>query len=173
MEEDVRKQRPHEQKRRRAWILDADDAGLPGPPKVSRHDLQSPARGAVDAARVERHEERGVGLFVHAQHEVLPDRRPGERHPLLGDTAQDDPRIGRGVHVLQVGDAGRKLDVAVHGRVEQRLLGVEVAEDGRRGDVQLRGDVGERGRSKPFLGEYVARGLEDLLPMDARRSSHL
>lgn len=126
VKEDVREKRSHEQEGGGARVFDADHARLVRPPKISRHNLQPPPRGAVVAAGIEGNEQRRIRLLVHAQHEVLADRRFRKGNPLFGDAAQDDPRIAGGIDVLQIGDAGRQLHVAVHRGVEQRLLGIEV-----------------------------------------------
>ena len=144
MKEDIRKQRTHEQQRRCAGIFDADHAGLVRSQKIARHDLQSSSRRAVVAAGIEGDDEGGVPLLVHAEHEVLSDRRFRERNPLFSNAAQDDARIAASVDMLQIGDACRQLNVAVHRGVEQRLLGVEVAQNGGGGDPQLSSDIGER-----------------------------
>ena len=173
MKKDVRKQRPHEQQRSGTGIFDADHARLVRSPKISRHNLQASARRTVVAARVERNEQRGVRLLVHAEHEMLTDRRFRERDPLFGDAAQDDARVRGGVDVLKVCDAGGQLNVAVHRGVEQGLFGVEVAKDGGSGDLQLRGDVCQRCGRESLLREDVTSCLKDLLAMDERRPSHL
>ena len=173
MKEDVREKRSHEQEGGGARVFDADHARLVRPPKISRHNLQSPPGGAVVAAGIEGNEQRRIRLLVHAQHEVLADRRFRKGNPLFGDAAQDDPRIAGGIDVLQIGDAGRQLHVAVHRGVEQRLLGVEVPEHGGCCDLQLRGDIRKGCGRKSLLCEDGARCLKDLLAMDERRPSHL
>jgi hypothetical protein len=173
MKEDVRQKRSHEEKCGRARVLDSDDAGFMSATEVTGHDLQPAARWAVIVARVERDDERGVRLLVHAEHEVLADRRLRKRHPLLRHPAQDDAGVDRGVDVLEVADAGGELNVAVHRSVEQGLFRFEMAEDGSRGHVELRRDVGKRRRRETLLGEYVARRLEDLFPVDSWRPAHL
>lgn len=145
VKEDVREQRSHEQQRRRAGICDADHSRLMRPPKIAGDDLQTSPRRAVVVAGVERNDERGIRLLVHAQHEVLPDRRFREGNPFFGDAPQNHARIRGSVHVLQIGDACGQLNVAVHRCVEQRLFGIEVPEDGGGGDSHLRRDVGEGG----------------------------
>lgn len=173
MKEDVREQRSHEQERRGAGIADADHARLMRPPKISRHNLQPSARRTVVVAGIEGNEQRRIRLLVHAQHEVLSDRRLRERNPLFGHASQDHSRIGGGVDVLKVGDAGGQLDVAVHRCVEQRLLGVEMPQDGGGGDLQLCSDIRQGCGREPLLREHVTRRLKDLLGMDERRAAHL
>ena len=173
MKEDVRQQRSHEKKRSRARIFDADDAGLVRAPEVTGHDLQSAARRTVIASRIKRDDERRVLLFVHAEHEVLPERRLCERHPLLGHAPEDDARIGCGVDVLQVEDARGEPNVAVHRCIEKRLLRIEVAQHRSRGDPKFGCDIGECRGGESFLRKDAARGAQDLLPADDRRPSHL
>ena len=173
MKEDVRQQRPHEEKRGGAGIFDSDDAGFMCSTEVTGDNLQPASRRAVIVAGVERDDERRVRLLVHAEHEVLADRRAGEGHPFFRNTSKDDARIRCGIDMLEVGDAGRQLDVAVHRGVEEGLLRVEVAQDGGGGDVKPGGDIGERGRRKALLGEHFPCCLKDLIAVDEWRPAHL
>ena len=173
MNEDVRQERPHEEQRRRTRILDSNDTGLTGAPEIARHDLQPAPGRTVLGPRIERHDQRRIRALVHAEHEMLHDRRPRERHPLLGHSAQNHPRVRRSVDALQIEDALRQLHVRVHGRFEERLLGVEVPEDRRGSDAKLAGDVGQSGRGEALHREDAAGGQEDLLAADGGRPSHL
>jgi hypothetical protein len=173
MKEDVRQERSHEEKRGGARVLDADDAGGMGSTEVTRHDLQPAARWTVIVARIERHDERRVRLLVHAEHEVLGDRRPGERHPLFRHPAKDDTGIRRGIDILKVSDARGQLKVAVHRGVEEGLFGVEMAQDGRSSHAQLSGDIRQRGRREALLREDRACCLKDLIPVNEWRPAHL
>jgi hypothetical protein len=173
MKKDVRQKRSHEEKCGRARILDADDTRFVRATEIAGDDLQTAARRTVVVPRIERDDERWVGPLVHAEHEVLDDRRAGERHPLFRDTPEDDARIRRSIDVLKVADAGGQLKVAVHRGIEERLLGVKVTKDRRRRHAELGGDIGERSRREALLAEYVAGRLKDLLPMDEWRPAHL
>jgi hypothetical protein len=172
MKEDVRQERAHEEKCGRARVLDSDDAGFMSATEVTGHDLQPAARRAVIVARVERDDERGVCLLVHAEHEVLSDRRPGERHPLFRDTPEDDARIRRGIDMLKIVDARGQLEVAVHRGIEEGLFGVEVAQDGRRRHAQICSDIRECGGCEALLREDLACCLKDLVPVDEWRPPH-
>jgi hypothetical protein len=141
--------------------------------EVAGNDLQPASRRTVIVARVERDDERRIGPLVHAQHEVLNDRRAGERHPFFRDTSQDNARIGSGVDMVEVGDARGQLNVAVHRKIEQGLLGIEMTQNRRGRDVQLSRDIGERRRREALLREDFACSLEDLLTMDEWRPAHL
>lgn len=173
MKEDVREQRAHEEERRGARLFDPDHARLRGTAEVVGDDLETSTRRTVIVARVERHDEGGIRPLVHAEHEVLHDRRTGERHPLGGDAAQYDAGIGTGIDRFEFEDARRQLNGAAHGRVEQGLLRREVPQHRCRGDVQTGGDVGERRGREPFLSEHAACGAQDLLTADDRWPPHL
>lgn len=111
---------------------------------------------------------------MHLHDEALAEGPGRERHPLLGDLTQDFARVLRGVDVLQAEDAvGEDQGLPAHGLVEEGLFGLEVAEDGGRGDVQVGGDVGERRGVEAFEGKDVASAVEDLLAGDGRWPSHL
>ena len=173
MKEDVRQQRSHEEKRCRAGILDADYARFMRAAKVTGDDLQSSSGRTVVVARIEWNDERRVRLLVHAEHEMLADRRLRERHPLLGDTTKDNAWIGRGIDVLKIADARGQSNVAVHRCVEEGLLGVEMAQNGRRRHPQLGGDIGERRGREALLCEDLAGRLQDLIFMDEWWPPHL
>lgn len=173
MNEDVRQQRAHEEERRRTRISDLNDTGFFRAPEIARHDFETTPRRTVFSARIERNDERRIRACVHTDHEMLDDRRARERHPLFRDAPKDDTRVRRGIDGLQVDDALRQRDVRVHRRFEQRLLGVEVPQDRRRGDPKLAGDVRQRRRREAFQGEDGPCAPEDLLAADSRRPAHL
>jgi hypothetical protein len=173
VDEHVRDQRAHEQQRRRTRILDVDDACVVRAAEVVRDDLQAAPRRTVLTARVERHHEGRVRALVHAEHDVLDDRLARERNPLFRYMPKDDARIRRRVDCFEVDNARRQFDTAAHGRVEQRLLRLEVPEHRRRRDAEVGGDVGERGGREALLRERGARCLKDLLAADRRWTSHL
>ena len=173
MNEDVRDERAHEEQRGGPRILDADDAGRVRAAEVAGDVLQSAARRAVVVARIEGKHERRVAACVHRRHEVLRDGLARERHPLLGHLSEHDARVAGGIDVLEPANAFRQRDAPAHRCVEQRLLRLEVPEHRGRSDVQLRGDIGERGSGETLLGEHGAGGVEDLVAADGRRSAHL
>lgn len=111
---------------------------------------------------------------MHVDREVLGDRAGDEGNELLGQPAQHDARVRGCVDVRELRHAARQLDVVrAHGRGEERLLGRHVAQHRGGGDVQLAGDVGQRGGLEAFGGENAPRGVEELFPGDARGASHL
>ena len=173
VDEDVGQQRPHEQERRGAGIVDADHSGLTRAVEVAGDELQAAFRRTVFLARIERHDERGVRLLMHRDDEVLHDRRAREREPFLRDASQHDTRVCGRIHIRKVDEARGQLNARTHGRVEESLLGVEVPQHGRRSDLQLPGDVRERRRCEALLREELTGDLQDLLIADCRRPAHL
>lgn len=174
MEEDVSLQRPHEEQRRGARIADPQTAGGGGTAEVVGDDGEAAARRAVGL--VERQDQRRPPrVLVHGDDDAGGDDPLGERDELLGDAAEDGARIGVGGGGGELEDAGRRLEhrTALHGLVEEGVLGVDVAEERRGGDVQLAGDVGQGGGGEAFGGEDAAGGVEDLIAADARGASHL
>src|SRR5687768_17533238 len=98
MNEDVAEQRSHEEKRGGAWIVDLDDARLVRAAEVIDHDLESSSRRRLLGGCVERNYERRMPRpVVHLQGQIRRESLLGERHPLLGDTTQDDTRIFGGI----------------------------------------------------------------------------
>ena len=173
MNEDVADQGSHEHEGGRFRIGDADDAGAPGAAEVVGDDAQASARRAVVRSWLEWKDDGPPRPFVLRDGDVLRDGLFGERHPLLGQAAEDDAGIGGGVDALQVDDALRKCDGGAHGLVEEALLRCHVAEEGGRRDLELAGDVGQ-GRGRVALeGEDAAGGLQDLVAGDAGRPAHL
>src|SRR5450432_2261875 len=75
MKKDVRQKRSHEEKSRCARILDADDTRFVRATEIAGDDLQTAPRRTVVVAWIERDHESRIRLFVHAEHEVLADRR--------------------------------------------------------------------------------------------------
>ena len=122
MKEDVRQKRSHEEKSRSARVLDADDAGFMSSTEVAGHDLQAASRRTVIVAGVERDDERQIGLLVHAQHEVLHDRRAGKRHPFFRDTSADDARMQKMAKWIRAN--GTPLGAASWGKFTLCLLGL-------------------------------------------------
>lgn len=173
VKEDVGLQRSHEEERRGARVLHVQDAGLGGAAEVVGDDAQAAARRGVVVADVEGKDDGRLRTAVHVDGEVLGDGAGDEGDELLRQAPQHDTRILGAASGLEPDDAGRQLDVPrAHGRGEEGLLGGDVAEDGGRGDVELRGDVGEGRGFEAFGGEDAAGGLEDLLAGDGRRAAH-
>jgi hypothetical protein len=170
MEEDVALQRSHEEQRRGARVADAQASGGGGAAEVVGDDGEAAARRAVGVG-IERQDQRGV-----LRHDDMAADHPlRERHELLGDPAQDHPRVFGTRRGRQNEDAGRRLDDlrAVHGFGEQLILRPDVAEERRGGDAQLAGDVGQGGGGEAFGGEDAPGGVEELIAADARRAAHL
>lgn len=173
MEKDVGLQRSHEQQRRRARVFDANDAGLGGAAEVVGNDAQAAARRRVLGADVERQDDRRLRAAVHVDGEVLGDRVRDERHEFLGQPPQHDARILGTAGGLEMDDGGGHLDVPrAHGRGEKRLLRLRVAQQRRRREAELRGDVGEGRGLEAFRRENAAGGLENIVAADGGRASH-
>lgn len=170
MEEDESLQRSHEEERGRARIADAQLAGGGGAAEIVGHDGKAAPRRVV-ALWVEGEEERGV--LRH--HDVAADHLLGEGDELFRDVAKDRPRVRGGGGGCQLQDAGGGIDDvrAAHGLAEEGVLGVDMAEKGGWGDVQLAGDVGEGGGGESLGGEDAPGGGQDLIAADARRAAHL
>jgi hypothetical protein len=167
----VRVERPHEEERRGARIVDAHAAGRGGAGEVVRDDRDAAAGRAVGRVGVERHDERPRPP-VHVDDDVLGDALLGERHEPLREAAQHGARVVlRGVHTLELGD--ERWNAPTHRGEEERLLRAEVPEDGRRRDAELAGDVGERRAVEALRRERLARRREDLIAADPRGSAHL
>lgn len=174
MQQHVGVQRSDEEARGGARIVDGDDAGLGGAAEVRLDDADAAARRAVVAGRIERRDEqRALRARVHVDDDVLGDDAAGERDELLGDPAQHDARVFRPVDGRQLHDERRRLDAAVHRLGEERAFRRDVAQDSGRRDVQLAGDVGQRGGLEPLRREDVSRGGEELFTGDSRRPAHL
>ena len=175
MDEDETGERPHEEERGGARVIDGDDAGLFGPGEVVGDDAKPAAGWSVVSSRVERnHQRRMTGAVVHLQRQVLRQSALHERDPFSGHTSQHDARIGRCVRRGQVEDALRQRDgVPAHGRVEEILLRLKVPQEGGRGDAELAGDVGERRSLEAFQRENASGGLENLLAAEDRWTAHL
>lgn len=173
MEKDVGLQRSHEEQRRGARVFDAQDAGLGGAAEVVGDDAQAAARRRVLGTDVERQHDRRLRAAVHVDGEVLGDGVGDEGNELFGEAAENDARILRAAGDLQLDDGRRKLDVPrAHGRGEESLLRMRVAEEGGGGDAELVSDVGERGGLETFRGEDAAGSLEEAFTGDRRRPAH-
>jgi hypothetical protein len=175
MDEDETGQRPHEEKRGGAGIIDGDDAGIFGPGEIVGDDAKSAAGRSVVPDRIEGDHQRGMtGAVIHLQRQVLGQSALDERDPFRGHTPQHDTRVGRCVGRGQVEDALRQRDcVPAHGRVEEILLRLKVPKEGGRGDTELAGDVGECGPLKAFQREDTPGGLQNPLAAENRGTAHL
>lgn len=112
---------------------------------------------------------------MHGHHDASGDDALGEGDELGGDAAKDDARIGAGRRGGELSDGCGDLDrrAAVHGVVEEGVLGADVAEEGGGSHAELAGDVGERGGGEALRGEDAAGDVEDLVAGDAGRPAHL
>ena len=161
----VRVDGAHEEARGRSRVVDGDDAGPGGAAEVVLHDFDAAPRRALFVAR--KH------ARVHEDGEVLAQDALRKRDELLGNVAKHDPRIRTGIDRRELHDEPRRLHRQMHRLGEQLLLRRDVTEDGRRSDLQLARDVGERRRLIAFRGEDVARDGEELIAVDGRRTAHL
>lgn len=163
MKEDVGLQLAEEEEGQRLRIGAADGAALHGAPEVVGQQADDAARRHVFASWIEWHRERR-GVHLHGDRGA--DDAGEERDEAPGEVGQGDARI-----FVRI-EAGQLQDLRGHGGAEERLLGVEVLEDGRGGDVQRLGDVRQRGGREPARLEGGAGGFEDLVARDARGTSH-
>jgi hypothetical protein len=162
-----------EEARRGARVFDSDRAGIDGAAEVRLDDAQRAAgRGAVRLA-IERQSDFGRPL-VHVNRDDRRDDARQKRHQLRGEVLQDDPRILGARELFQLEDARRQLDAAALHRLEEELLlRFDVAQQRRRRDLQLSGDVGQRGGLESLLREDAACDREQFRPSDGCRASHL
>lgn len=170
MQKDVGLELSEEEQGQGAGIGVADRARFHGPGEVIGEDADGPARRDLLVARVERqHERRGV----HLHGDGGADDAAEERHHAQREPAQYDARIGRGIELGQGEDELRHGDgPRAHRRVEESLLGIEVAKDGRGGDFQRRGDVGQGRGGEAAGAEGRPSGVEDLIATDACWPAH-
>jgi hypothetical protein len=111
---------------------------------------------------------------MHVDGDVFADRLLQEGNRFPGQAAENDPRIRSGVRSRQFENELRRGDArSPHRLCEERLLGGGVTEQCGGRDLQLPGDIGERGRLESLLGEDSPRGLQELLALDRRRPAHL
>jgi len=174
MKENVRLQTAHEQQRGATGVADAQNAGVRGALKVIADGGQGPAGRTGLVPRIERQDDRRPGPLMHVESDVFADRPLQKGDGLLCQTAQNDPRIRRRISRGQLSDEFRRGHaVRAHRLLEEALLALVMPEQRRGGDLQLEGDVGERGCGEPLLREDAPRGVQDLLPADGRWPSHL
>jgi hypothetical protein len=97
-----------------------------------------------------------------------------ERDELAGELPQDDAWVLVARKRVEGVDARRQLDVAAFHRLEEELLfRFDVTEECSRSDVQLPGNVGQRGGLEALLREDAARRGEQLRSLDGCRPAHL
>ena len=170
MEEDVSLELAEEEERQRARLGAADRAGFHGAREVIGEHADHAARRHFLIARIERHDQRG-GVHLHGDRGA--DDVGEERDQALRELGEHDARVGFRIELRQREHEVRNGDRARgHGGAEERLLGVEVPEDGLGGDVEGFGDVGQRRRREPARLERGAGGVEDLRARDARGTAH-
>ena len=170
MEEDVSLELAEEEERQRPRLGATDRAGLHGAREVIGEHADHAARRHFLIPRIERHHERG-GVHLHGDRGA--DDVGEERDQAFRELGERDAGIGLGVELRQCEDeVGNGDGARGHGSAEERLLGVEVPEDGRGGDVEGFGDVGQRRRRESPRLERGSGGVEDLRARDARRAAH-
>jgi hypothetical protein len=174
--ENVGLKRAHEDQCGRPGVVQPHDAGRGGTAEVVLDDGQTASGRALAAAGIERHDERrGLRTAVHVDGDVLPDDALNEGDEALGDAAQDFARIGgSGIDGGELANEIRHVDgrSAAHGRREEGLLGVEMAQDSRGRDVELERDVSQSRGLEPFGGEDAPGRGQQLIAGDSRRPSH-
>lgn len=156
-------------------VAAADGAGVHGPGEILRQHADPAPRRRLLGARIERDDDRSLPRGqVHVHGDGGTERVRGEGDHLLGEAAQDQPRVGGGVGIRELVEKRWQIEVArAHRGGEQLLLRGEVAEDRRRGDAQGLGDVGEGSGVEAAPGKGVPGGVEDLLLRDAWRAAHV
>ena len=170
MKEDVGLELAEEEERERVRIGAANRAGFHGAREVAGQECHRAARRNLFGARVEGdHDRRGVHLHGDGGADDLAE----EGQEAACELAEHFARIRFRIELRQRGDELRDGDRARgHRGAEQRLLGIEVAQDGRGRDVERFGDVGQGRRGEAARGESGAGGVEDLVSRDARRAAH-
>jgi hypothetical protein len=110
---------------------------------------------------------------VHVYRDVFCDHVLNEGNELLCEPAQDDSRVGPGVDVRKREDAvGGRRDPAPHRKAKKLLFRIDMSQYGRRGDPQLRRDVGERSSLETLYCEDPPSGFKKLVAGDPWRPSH-
>jgi hypothetical protein len=174
MEEDVALQRSHEEQRGRLRIAHAQPARRRGAAEVAGHDGEAAARRAVRLIEGQ-YQRSAPRVSVHGHDDATGDDALGEGDELRGNAAEDDARVGLAGRARQIADRRRNLDglAAAHRFGEERVFGVDVAQERGGGDAELAGDIGEGGGGEPLGAEDATGGVEDLVAADARRAAHL
>ncbi len=170
MKEDVSLELAEEEERQRVRVGAADRARFHGPREIAGQEFHRAARRNLLGARVEGND-HGGGVHLHGDGGADDLAEEGEESSR--ELGEHDARVGFGIELRQssdeLGDGDRARG---HRGAEERLLGVEVAEDGGGRDVERSGDVGQRGGGEAARGEGCAGGVEDLVSRDARRAAH-
>jgi hypothetical protein len=110
---------------------------------------------------------------VHIYSDVFRDHILHEGNELLREPTEYDSRVGSGVDLRKREDAvGRRRDPAPHRKAKKLLFRIDMSQYGRRGDPQLRRDVGERGGLETLYREDPPRGFKKLVAGDPRRPAH-
>ena len=171
MDEDVRLELPQEEESQRVRIGPSHGAGSHRAREIVGQQAQRAARWDLVVVRIKGHD-HGRGVHLHGDGGTNDGAE--EWHQASREIAEGLAGIGLRVELRQGRDELRGGDgPRAHGGVEQHLLRVEVAEDGRRRDVQRLGDVAERRRRESARAEGAAGGVEDLFAGDARGSAHV
>jgi hypothetical protein len=174
MDEDVRLQRSHEQKRCCAGIANVQSAGGFGAAEVLGDNLETLARRRVRVARIEWQDDRSLRAGEHVYGEVLGKRPLHERNELLSETSQDDAGIRRRINLRQLQDERRNRDASRRHRCrEQRVFCREVPKHRGRRHVQLTSDVGQRRGLESLVREDLPGGVQQAVALNDGRASHL
>jgi hypothetical protein len=110
---------------------------------------------------------------MHIYRDVFRHHLFHEGNELLRDPAQDHARIGPRADLREREDeVGRPRDAAPHRETKKLLFRVDMSQNSRRGDPQLRRNVGERGGLEPLYREDPPGGFKKLIAGDPRWPSH-
>lgn len=170
MGEDVALQLADEEQRQRARIAAADRSRFHGAAEVIGEEPQGAARRNLFVVRIEGNDDR---RRVHLHGDGGTQDGADEGNGLPREVAEDDARVRRRIRPGQrQHEVGHGNVARAHRRAEELLLGIEMAQDRRRRDAQLAGDVGERRGREAARAECAARGIEDLIARNARRTAH-
>ena len=112
---------------------------------------------------------------MHGHDDAAGDDAFSKRDELGRDTAEDHARVDFGGGGGELPDGCRDFDrrAAVHGVVEESVLGADVAEERGGSHPEPARDVRQGRGSEALGGENAAGGVEDLFAADARRAAHL
>ena len=171
--QDVRVKGAEEEPGGGALVGDADSSGGAGAREIPLDHAQRPAgRRAIGLAIERKADLRGA--LVHVNGDDGRDDAGEERDELARELPQYLSRLFIARQRVEDVDRRRELDVArLHRLEEERLLRLDVAEEGGRRDVQLARDVRQRRRLEALPGEDTARDREQLGALDGGRASHL
>lgn len=111
---------------------------------------------------------------MHIQSDVFADGFLQKGKGLLRQLSQHHSGVCRRVDSPQLHDELRGSHAgSAHGFGEERLLAGEMPQHCRCSDVELDGDIGQRGGLESLLGEHAASRVQELRTADPRRASHL